>query len=267
MPETPSQCGSQPSGFLGLPLEVREKIYFHLLLRSAVFVQDLHFEVESWIRSMWEDHEQLAFFDHIPKRKTGILSVSKQISEETLNVLYGRNLFIVLVHGGAHNELLKFGTANIRRIRDLRLVAQPMGTCFSKPFEFDSQLWIPLLTDLRKLCLVAQQPLQARVYYNAPSFEEDMQKWVAWLEPILRYLAKNITETTIVEIDDNNLVETGEVVQKCFGSGYKKVQTVTGDEIFERGTSSWESGSWDDDGPTSCRDIINDWDYDYYYSD
>jgi exonuclease 3'-5' domain-containing protein 1 len=28
-----------------------------------------------------------------------------------------------------------------------------------------------------------------------------------------------------------------------------------------------ESDYWEDDGPTSCRDIINDWDYDYYYSD
>jgi hypothetical protein len=24
---------------------------------------------------------------------------------------------------------------------------------------------------------------------------------------------------------------------------------------------------WYNDGPTSCRDIISEWDYDYYYSD
>lgn len=28
-----------------------------------------------------------------------------------------------------------------------------------------------------------------------------------------------------------------------------------------------EDDDWADDGPTSCRDIINSWDYDYYYSD
>jgi exonuclease 3'-5' domain-containing protein 1 len=28
-----------------------------------------------------------------------------------------------------------------------------------------------------------------------------------------------------------------------------------------------EDDDWVDDGPTSCRDIINSWDYDYYYSD
>lgn len=32
----------------------------------------------------------------------------------------------------------------------------------------------------------------------------------------------------------------------------------------------WEDDrgdDWYDDGPTSCRDIINSWDYDCYYSD
>jgi len=251
MPDTSFQCGSKPSGFFFLPLEIREKIYFHLLPHSAIFVQHLNFEIDPWIRSIWEDPEQRAYFDEVeetvPKRKTGILSVSRQISEEALNVLYGRNLFIVLVHGGAHNKLLKFGTANIRRIRYLRLVAQPMGICFPEPVQFDSQLWIPLLTDLSQLCLVAQQPLQAMSYYNAPSLEEDMQEWIAWLEPILRYLARNITEKTIVGVDDNKLVETGDVIQKRFRSGYERVQTVTGDQIFKRGMFSWESGYWDDD--------------------
>jgi hypothetical protein len=190
---------------------------------------------------MWEKPEQLDFFDDteeiFPKRKIGILSASRQISEEALNVLYGCNLFIVLIHGGAHDKLLNFGTANIRRIRYLRLVAQPMGICYPETMKIDSRLWVPLLTDLNRLCLVAQQPLRAGGYYNAPSLEEDMREWVAWLEPILRYLAKNITKTAMVEIDDNDLVETGELVQKYFPSGYKKVQTVTGDRIFMRGSS------------------------------
>ena len=29
----------------------------------------------------------------------------------------------------------------------------------------------------------------------------------------------------------------------------------------------WNDDEWVDDGPTSCRDIISSWDYDYYYSD
>lgn len=201
--------------------------------------------------SIWENPDKKAFYDDsdvIPKRKSGILGVSRQISEEALQVLYGRSLFIVHVHGGAHNRLLKFGTANLYRIRYLRLVAQPQGICFPDPINFDSQLWIPLLTNLSQLCLVAQQPLRAGGYYNAPSLEEDMREWINWLEPILRYLAHNISGTTIVGIDDNNLVETGQAVQKHFRSGYTNLQTVTGDRIFRKGMFSWESGYWDDDG-------------------
>ncbi|MCJ1236881.1 hypothetical protein MMC14_004863 [Varicellaria rhodocarpa] len=252
MSETLSQCGSRPRDLLYLPLEVREKIYFHLLLRSAVFVQGLQFEVDPWIRSMWETPEQLAFFDDmediIPKRTTGVLSVSRQISEEALNVLYSRNLFIVNVHGGAYRKLLRFGTANLRRIRHLQLVLQPMGICYPEPMKFDFQLWIPLLAGLSQLCLVAQQPLRAGGYYNASSLEEDMQKYVAWLEPILQYLAQNVPETTIVRIDDGNLMETGRVMETCFHSGYEKVQTETGDRIFERGVFSREGEYWEDDG-------------------
>jgi len=37
------------------------------------------------------------------------------------------------------------------------------------------------------------------------------------------------------------------------------------DESFDP-HHDWDDG-WYDDGPTSCRDIINDCDYDYYYSD
>lgn len=225
-------------------------IYFHLLLRSAVLMESLTIEVDPWIRPFWEDPERLAFFNNtkniLPERKTGIFSVSRQISEEALNVLYGRNIFIVHIHNGAHRNLLKFGTANIRRIRHLRIVAQPTGTCFLEPMKFDSQLWVPLLTDLSQLCLVMQQPTEVRCYHNAPNLEVEMRVWVAWLEPILRYLAQNITETTSVGIDDNSLVETADVVQKCFRSGYKEVHTVTGDRIFKRGMFSWESGYWDD---------------------
>lgn len=247
MPDILFPCGNKSSGFFSLPLEIRERIYFLLLPHGAICVQQLHFEIDSWIRSIWEDPEERVYYDDVPKRKTGILSVSRQISEEAFNLLYGRNLFIVHVHGGAHNKLLNFGSFNIRRIRSLRLVAQPMGICFPKPVQFDSRLWIPLLTDLSQLCLVVQQPLQAMSYYNAPRLEEDMQEWIAWLEPILRYLARNITEKTIVGIDDNKLVETGDVIQKYFCSGYERVQTVTGDRISKTGMFSWESGYWDDD--------------------
>jgi hypothetical protein len=114
--------------------------------------------------------------DTILKRKTSVLSVPRQISAEALNVLYGHAIYSSYSFLPPITKLLKFGTANIRRIRYLRLVAQPMGICFPEPMKFDSQLWVSLLTDLSQLCLVVQQPLQARGYYNAPTLEEDMQE-------------------------------------------------------------------------------------------
>jgi hypothetical protein len=188
--------------------------------------------------------------DIFPKRKTGILSVPKQVSEEALGILYGCNLFMVLMNGGAHDKLLKFGTDDIRRVRYLRLVAQPMGNCFLETMILESRLWVPLLTDLKRLCLVVKQPLRDGGYYNARSLEEVISEWIAWLEPILRYLARNITKTTIGEVDDNDLVETGELAQKSFPFIYERVQTVTGDRNFSRGDFSWESGYTDDDSGT-----------------
>tara|TARA_R110002003_G_scaffold3252_1_gene25004 strand:- start:259 stop:675 length:417 start_codon:yes stop_codon:yes gene_type:complete len=129
-----------------------------------------------------------------------------------------------------------------------------MAICYSETLKIESRLWLPLLTDLNRLSLVAQQPLQVRGYFNAPSLEEDMRELVAWLKPILHYLAGKIATADIVEIDDNDLVETRELVQKYFSPGYKKVKTITGDRIFMRGEFSWETGYWDDDGPMNFAD-------------
>lgn len=216
---------------------------------------------------MWDQPEQLTLFEAMEdtsiylKRKTGILSVCRQISEEALNVLYGCNLFILYIHGGAQDKLIKFGTANLQRIRHLRLVAQPMGVSYPETLKIDRQLWVPLLADLISLSLVAQQPLQARGYYNAPSLEDEMRDWVAWLEPILQYLAKNLARKTLLEVDHNDLAETSQLVQKFFPSGYHRAQTVTGDRIFMRGEYALESGYWDDDSGMNFADggMGDDW--------
>lgn len=246
-----SQNDRQPSGFLRLPRELRDKIYSLLLVGDPIHVQHLQFGKDSWTKSIWKKPERLNFPSHmdwyLPKTKTGILGVSKLISEEALDILYGRHIFTVSVHGGAHRKLLNFGITNLRRIRCVRLVAQPMGVCYPDTLKIDPLFWRPLLTDLNRLSLVVQQPLRAGGYYNAPSLEEDMREWVTWLEPILQYLAGYITKTTIVEVDDNNLMETSQLVHKYFPPGYQKARTVTGDRIFMRGHFSLESGYWDDD--------------------
>lgn len=153
MPETSSQCGSQPSGLLRLPPEIRKKVYCHLLVRSAILSHFLEYEVDSWTISLWEYPERQTLNHRIanvtPKSITGILSVSRQISEEALQVLYGRNIFTVQLRGGDYNTNLKFGTVNLSRIRYVELLAESSGMNYPEPIKFDSQLWIPLLADLR----------------------------------------------------------------------------------------------------------------------
>jgi len=274
-------------GLLDLPVELREKIYEPLLVRHGpVEVRSLSFKVDPWIEYMWEHAEMLSRpldvggndddddnngdgtgddddnddvesdnddnGDMDWRRKTGILRVSKKISEEALGVLYGRNLFVVNLHAEPHEQLRKFGSQNLRRIRNLCFIAQPMGISYGTPLKLVPDTFLPVLEDLRKLCIVAQQPLEARIYYGAPSLEQDLEEWITWLEPILRDLGNIVAKTTSVEIDDDNRAETSALVKKYFPQGYEKVQTVTGDRIFMRGAFSWESGYWDDDGRDGC---------------
>ncbi|KAI1478647.1 hypothetical protein K445DRAFT_26851 [Daldinia sp. EC12] len=241
---------SQSSIFLGLPLEIREEIYLQLLLfRDDVEVKSLSPKLDKWIKSIWHG-TQSDFYDegdpNASRRRTSILRVSRQVSEEALNVLYQRNTFVIHTHAECYDKLLKFGPANMRRIRSLRLVAHSQELGYMEPVRFDPGIWDPLLTDLAHLSLVLQQPWKSRGRRDPTCFDEDLQKWLAWLEPILKYLAENISDSTTVSIDDNESAETSSVVRKCFSSGYQKVQTKIGDEIFERVLPS-DSDFWYDD--------------------
>ncbi|KAI1654303.1 hypothetical protein F4813DRAFT_371333 [Daldinia decipiens] len=264
---------SQSSIFLRLPLEIREKIYLQLLLfRDDVGVQSLTPKLDRWIKSMWDDSGSTFCGDEddiVPRGRTSILYVSKQISDEALDVLYQRNTFVIHTHADSHDKFLKFGTVNIRRIRSLRLVTHPQELGYMEPVNFDPKIWDPLLTDLTHLSLVLQQPWKARGHYDSSGskdkfqncIDEELQRWLVWLEPILQYFASNISERTTVSIDDNELAETSEVVHKCFRAGYQKVQTEIGDRIFERALPSEDDDYWYDDYDmdSTCGGTINDW--------
>ncbi len=68
----------------------------------------------------------------------------------------------------------------------------PMGVSYGMPLVFDPQLWLPLLEGLLQFCIVAQQPLAARGYYDAPTREEDLCEWTTWLDPILKYFSTDL---------------------------------------------------------------------------
>jgi hypothetical protein len=110
---------------------------------------------------------------------------------------------------------------------------------------------------------VAQQPLAARGYYNAPTLEEDLCEWTTWLDPILKYFSMHLLKTTAVGLDADGRAETTAIMNKLFNSYYQKVRTITGDLCFERGQYLRESRYWDSDGRDWCNftdgGIGDDW--------
>jgi len=184
--------------------------------------------------------------------RTSVLEVSKAISNEALAVLYGQNIFVTDIHAEDYLKFLKFGVANLRRVHYLRIVARPMGVSYGRSLVFDPQLWLPLLEGLLQFCIVAQQPLAARGYHDAPTIVEDLFEWTTWLDPILEFFSTNLPKTTAVGLGDDGRAETTAMMDKHFGSGYQNVRTITGDFCFERGQYSRESRYWDSDGRDGC---------------
>ena len=261
--------GKVEPGLLRLPLELRQPIYAILFGSPRLFdLRHVNSGISPWetrinfrpmSRKLLEEKKNVhesdsqenydyvesaierntyGFSVHIRDDwRTGILKVSKAISDEALDVLYGQNVFVVSIHGEIHHDLLKFGVANLRRIHSLRIVARPSGISYGKPLVFDPQLWLPLLEGLQQFWIVAQQPLA----------REDLCQWATWLDPILKYFSTNIPKTRFVGIDDDGRAETRAMMDKYFDPCYLKVRTVTGDSCFQRRSLSRKSGYWDSD--------------------
>ena len=225
----------RPSGFLGLPLELRRYIYQYCLVREDPVAVDFIF-VDPYRFSGWG----------IRDRKKSLLLVSKQVGFEALEVLYGDNSFLLHLNGNGGSSLERhFAEANIRRIRKVQVVMRPQG-CFYRHM-LDSRLWSPILANLTKLSIVAQQPLQGRPKYGVPSFEQRIGEWMEWLRAILQYITRQLPSSCIVEVDDDDGRETSTLMRECLPSGYRKVQTLTGDFHFMRNDYSRDSSYWDDE--------------------
>ena len=279
--------GKVEPGLLRLPLELRQHIYAIIIgsprlfdlchVKWGISPWSTHMTFRPMSRKLYEkpenvhESDNLENYDYVDSereenayrfsedsmyaRTTGILKVSRAISNEAMEVLYGQNLFIVDIHGGPYCDIHNFTVANLQRVRYLRIVARPLGASYGKPLVFDPQLWLPLLEGLQQFWIVAQQPLAAQGDHGAPTLEEDLCEWTTWLDPILKYFSTTLPKTTVVGLDDDGRAETRAMMDKHFDPGYLKVRTVTGDYCFERGTYSWESGYWDSDD----RDAVDGW--------
>ena len=68
-----------------------------------------------------------------------------------------------------------------------------------------------------------------------------MREWLTTLKPILECVNQYVSSRATIEVDDNDMEETSELVKICFPNGYRKVRTQTGDAYFGRGVY------WSDD--------------------
>lgn len=213
-----------PSGsatLLDTPLELRQEVYRYIFLaREPIDLRSLVIKDEQ----TWPEC----------KERTAILCVSRQISEEALNVLYGENVFEIDIHHGNHNVVRNFSLANQLRIRRLQVVIRPEGVSWVPSLRLDPTIWPRIFSNLTKLCIVAQQPLRLPRYFSDYDPCIDMNHWLAGLKRALESIRQHISSGLLVEVDDDDREETSEVIMAYFSDGYKKVRTRTGDWFFER---------------------------------
>ncbi|KAH7327092.1 hypothetical protein BKA65DRAFT_480814 [Rhexocercosporidium sp. MPI-PUGE-AT-0058] len=151
------------------------------------------------------------------ENKKSILLLSKQISGEALDILYGDNIFKLQLHGeGEH--------------------------CLKKKFAEGNSLWV-FPTSQRGWRIVTEQPVEASSYHGAPSLEQEIDRWVKWIKPFLHCCGQYLSRETVVQVDIDGRAETRELVKECLPHGYREIRCRhVGDLIFKRGRFSWDSG-------------------------
>jgi hypothetical protein len=237
---------SAPPSFLSLPLELRFQIYHYLIPRRSVIDVSDPYLYPPW--SSEEDSIALSHYWHLGPRRHALLSVSKQVSDECQAILYSENIFKLHLNGDGQYYLQKKITdKNRRRIRFLLLVAQPMGVSFNAGHVPDASLWASIFENLSVLRIVVKQPTDAAGYHDGPRLEQDIREWILWIHPFLECFGRHLRRGTIVEVDDNGLIETRSLVEEYLPSSYRKIQCHLGDLLFKRGDFSIESVFWDDD--------------------
>lgn len=248
----------QTIGLLDLPAELRLQIYRQCVRRGG------HVDATHWRRPQfreedegeeaghWEDDTQFAGAEgpakdgqteasnltglsDIGRSNNSLFVVSKQISEETLDILYGENTFEVELH----NEPAfpkNVSERNRRRMRHVIVIAMPPGFRVSPGWRPDHALWSSTLPSLKSLRLVALEPGAHLSFYP---YEELMDMWLMWINPFLICFGQYVQRSTLLEVEVNEGAETIELVKVHFPHGHRQLQChVENDYIIARGRFS-----------------------------
>ncbi|KAI0489811.1 hypothetical protein F4859DRAFT_167961 [Xylaria cf. heliscus] len=206
-----------------------------------------------------------------------LLLLCHQINDEVETMLYQANTFTIDIHDQHQDHIKRQFTPRKReRMRNIILVIQPDPP--KSPM--DREIWDTVLGNVLSLGVSVKQPEQPLLELiedsqnggvgNCLDFLDFVQErkreaaaeWMTWLMPIFEYLVQAIPQQTEIVVD---VAEEEDTVQALdfFQKGPFRFQKLPTADSMPR--DAWFE--WQDEGPTSCRDIINDSDYDYYYSD
>ena len=132
---------------------------------------------------------------------------------------------------------------------------------------WNPSVWEGILGNILILGVIIQKP-KADI-----DGEYLLDEWISWLTATLQQLGPALPKTTKIVVDTNEDDSMVQIVNKEIPGRCVFQRLRVGDGIFRRGEFAAGTGLLDesdydyDEGPTSCRDIIGDCDYDLYYSD
>ena len=192
---------------------------------------------------------------------SGLLFVCRQITNEIKPMIYRNiSLTVDICDGGEACLASVFSPETREHFRKMILVLTSDTLCDGADIKMNPTVWDQLLKNLSILGLVIESPESW-----ISDYEE--KNWTAWLTITLEYINRASSTEMKIVADTNKMAEATQIVEKAMPGRCNFQNLRDGDKIFERAEYSYASGYWDDDGPTSCRDIIDDCDFDYYYSD
>ncbi|KAK0761541.1 hypothetical protein N5P37_006494 [Trichoderma harzianum] len=299
-----SVSSSNSSAFLAIPLEIRRQIYRYCIpqkplidvssgvCRKTLFdwseelnehphhgleeIGDTPFiEIEEGEESESETSidcgSNRIMYELYPSSRSafpGLLLCCRQITEEVTDILYDDATMLVGLHSIGQTRLAKLPKAR-EKIRKMILILRPTPAFYNPDFRMDPNIWDSILGNLSTLGIIAEQPPKIESPEEI-ELENDLEEWITRITPICDYMGRSLSREAEVVVDANDEEETVNVLEKAIPGRCHFQNFSMADVIFRRGRYSLESGTdWDDfdDGPTSCRDIIADCDYDLYYSD
>ncbi|RFN46996.1 gpi ethanolamine phosphate transferase [Fusarium flagelliforme] len=199
----------------------------------------------------------------------GLLLVCRQITDEIKPILYRSITLTVDKYAGEAHLASLFSLKTREHFRKVILVLYPDGLFYDADSYMDPKVWDSLFDNLSILGIVIEEPEPAHQYrVGRDGMNDEKEEWRPWLTTTLEYINQAILNDAKVVGDTNKMTDATQIVEKAMPGRCNFQNLPDGDLIFQRGEYSYTGGYWDnDDGPTSCSDIIDDCDYDYCYSD